>query len=458
MTVAKRSVLVIARTASFACALSLIVSVAARAQPADACVALKDGLNDLDIIIKIPDFADRERPVCRIDQGCLEVDWNIATKQQLTETLARFRFTEKTPLKVHTTNLNFLQYSVKWSQTVERQDKAFESVSNLFEKVFPVFGFLGVDRAIPEQTPDEKVLAAWVIPLERASLCLATTVAAYTSIVVDKQGTRYRRSLYDVHELLTQTMPELAKRRLAFLTVAGTKMNSADEPDSTLMDTYWKVSERHADLERRVTEFLPLAEATFNGVVVTVGSAKRNSFVDVTGQATKRSSGEPVGEALTPRYFVAWSRPLLYHVGYGYGRLRHIDFEQVRALSGQDVFTATTPSDDAAAGSQADDEPGPEAVVFMTLELLSRGPNARYGVGFTLGTGLESPGDSLYGGGTFRVFSRVLITGGLVWARATRGEKPLIDSIVSGEPRVAYAELTTNSDAKPFFSLSFKVY
>jgi hypothetical protein len=225
------------------------------------------------------------------------------------------------------------------------------------------------------------------------------------------------------------------------------------------METYWKISERQSDFEKRVAEFLPLSEASYDGLITTVGAAKRNSFVEVTGQAARRSSGEPAGEALTARYFVASSRPLIYHVGYGYGRLRDIDFKQVRALSGQDVFTATKPEDDdEAAGGQGDDKGGPESVAFMTLEMLTRGPNGRYGAGFTLGTGLNAPGESLYAGGSFRVFSRILFTGGLVWARAERGEKPLIDSIASAEPRVAFAELTKNTATKGFFSLSFKVY
>jgi hypothetical protein len=268
---------------------------------------------------------------------------------------------------------------------------------------------------------------------------------------VDKEGTGRRQRLYYVHELLAQTIPELAKRRLKFL-------ESAQTVDLPAMETYWRISERHTDFEHRVTEFLPLAESTYNGVITTVGSARRNTHLIVNGQAARRSSGEAVGEALTPRYFVAWSRPLTYHVGYGYGRIRDIDFKQVRALSGQDVFTATAPEDDDAAGNQDDDKAGPEAVAFMTLELLTYGPNARYGAGLTLGTGLNSPGESLYAGGTFRIFNRILLTGGLVWARATRGEKPLIETVVGAEPRQAFAELTENSATKPYFSISFKVY
>jgi hypothetical protein len=436
------------KTLVLACGLIIRAPSLLFAQPDAACKALQDGLD-----IKIGDFAQRQKPVCRIDQGCLEVDWNVATKQQLTETLGTFRFTEKTPLKVQTTNFNFLQYTVKWSQTVEREDKAFEAVSSLFEKVFPVLEILGLARTGDKNAltrVKQDAFTRWVEPLELASLCLSNTVADYTALVVDKAGTSRRERLYYVHELLEQTIPVLATRRLDFLKSA--------QIDITSIETYWKISERHTDFEHRVTEFLPLAEVTYNGLITTVGSSRRNTHLIVNGQAARRSSGEPIGEALTPRYFVAWSRPLTYHVGYGYGRIRDIEFNQVRALSGQDVFTATQPGDDAAAGNQADTKAGPEAVAFMTLELLSYGPNARYGAGLTLGTGLNSPGESLYAGATFRVFSRILLTGGAVWARATRGEKPLIDEVVGAEPRRAFLELTENTEIKGFFSISFKVY
>lgn len=445
------------RTCLFALALGIASPVIAQGQP--NCQALADQLLKEKVPANTVEFEQREQPLCRIDQGCLEVDWSVATKQQLTQTLAQFRFTEKTPLKVHTTNLNFLQYNVKWSQTVERQDKAFESVSTLFEKVFPVLSLFGLDRSAEPLLDPLKAMTRWVILLERASLCLSDTVVDYTTVVVDKAGTSKRRRLYEVHGLLARGMPKLTELRLLSLDEAARAMGPASGfGDATYMDLYWKVSQRQSDLEHRVTEFLPLAEATYNGQILTVGSVKRNSYVDATGQAFRRSSAEPVGEALSARYFVAWSRPLLYHVGYGYGRLRDIEFKQVRSASGHDVFSATRPDGEAVAGSESDDKPGPESVAFMTLELLTSGPNARYALGLTFGTGLNAPGESLYAGGTFRIFSRVMLSGGVVVARATRGDTPLIDDIASGGPRVVYATLTEDAAVKPFLSISFKVY
>src|SRR5207247_10540119 len=48
-------------------------------------------------------------PLCHLDQGCLQVDCNVAAQQAMTETLKLYRFTENAPLRLHPTNVNLLQ-------------------------------------------------------------------------------------------------------------------------------------------------------------------------------------------------------------------------------------------------------------------------------------------------------------------------------------------------------------
>jgi hypothetical protein len=224
------------------------------------------------------------------------------------------------------------------------------------------------------------------------------------------------------------------------------------------LDKYLKLAQRHDDFQTRAGEFLRLARRSVDGETTVMKVEKRNTVVLLTGQATK-SDGEAVGETVTARYFVAWSRPVSYHVGYGYGRLKDFDFKQVRTLSGQDLFAATTPVD-AEQAADLDDEAGePEAVAFLTWEFLRRGPNDRFGFGATAGMGLNAPGDSIYLGGTVRIFSRLLITGGMVAAQATRGEGVVIDTTTSPDStRTLFAELKERTDRNPFWSVSFRVY
>jgi hypothetical protein len=138
--------------------------------------------------------------------------------------------------------------------------------------------------------------------------------------------------------------------------------------------------------------------------------------------------------------------------------LKDFDFKQVRSVSGQDLFAATTSSGNQSEAGAADTGTGVDAIAFLTWEFLSRGPNGRYGTGLTFGTGLKSPGTSVYYGGSIRVFSRLLISGGVVTAKATRGTSEVQESTPGGSIRTLFAGLTDKTATRPFWSVSFKVY
>jgi hypothetical protein len=386
-------------------------------------------------------------PVCRLDQGCVRVDWNIAPQQELTELLKNYRFNEKTPLRIHTSNVNLLRYKVTWTQKVEEQVKGFEQVTNLLEGVAPIFAaFSGGGLAVNSESPNDFDL--WLRGLEIANLCLTDTVNRVTDIVIDRNGMENQHRLHEARIILEQALPVLLTRRTAYLS----KGSAVD------LEKYLKLAQRHDDFQKRAGEFIPLARRSVDGETSVMKTEQRNSIVVLTGQAVK-SDGEIVGQSVTARYFVAWSRPVIYHVGYGYGRLKDLDFKQVRTLSGQDLFEATKVVDAAQAADVTTDPGEPEAIAFLTWELIRRGPNNRFGGGFTAGMGLQSPGDSLYVGGTLRIFSRLLITYGVVAARVTRGEGLVIDTTTSAtSTRTLFAELKERTDRNPFWSVSFRVY
>ena len=383
-------------------------------------------------------------PVCQLGQGCLQVDWNIAPEMNIEQTLALHRFDEKHPLRIHTSNVNLLRFKVKWTQEVVERLEGFETVTGLLEGVSPVLSILGSFLDPKALTRDE--LNIYLMGIELANACLADITGRLTDVVIDRQGTENRQRLFEAHHVLSEALPKLLERRFAYLKTGPT------------IENYSKVAQRHDELLKRVTEFLPLARNSIDGETTVMKQEQRNSVVLLTGQATK-SDGTTVGQAVTARYFIAWSKPVIYHAGFGYGRLKDFHFNQVRTLSGQDLFAATKPVDATQAADTRDDSGEPEAVGFLTWELKRWGPNDRFGAGVTVGTGLESVAESIYLGGTVRIFSRLLVTGGIVAAQATRGEGVVIDTTTSPtSTRTLFAELKERTDRNPFWSVSFKVY
>jgi len=386
-------------------------------------------------------------PVCYLGQGCLQVDWNIAPAMTIEQTLALYRFDEKHPLRIHTSNVNLLLFKVAWTQEVVERQAGFEKVTQLLEGVSPILSLVG-GFTTAARGSGRNDLSDWLIGVEMANMCLADIVGRLTDVVIDRQGIENRQRLFEAHHVLSRALPVLLERRAKYLTTGEPKL-----------EDYAKVGQRHDDFLKRVTEFLPRARSSIDGETTVMKQEERNSVVLLTGQAMK-SDGTKVGQAVAARYFVAWSKPVIYHVGYGYGRLKDFDFKQVRTLSGQDLFAATKPVDkDTAAGSN-DESTQAEAIAFLTWELYRWGPNERFGAGFTAGTGLQSVGESIYVGGTARIFSRLLVTYGLVAARGTRGEGVVVDDTTTSptETRTLFSELKERTDWKPFFSVSFKVY
>lgn len=383
-------------------------------------------------------------PVCHLAQGCLQVDWNIAPAMNIEQTLALHRFDEKHPLRIHTSNVNLLRFKVKWTQEVVERLQGFETVTGLLGSVSPILSIAGSILNPNALTRDE--LNIYLMGIELANACLADITGRLTDVVIDRQGTQNRQRLFEAHHVLSEALPKLLERRYAYLKTGPT------------IENYSKVAQRHDDLLTRVTEFLPVARNSIDGETTVMKQEQRNSVVLLTGQATK-SDGTTVGQAVTARYFVAWSKPVIYHLGYGNGRLKDFDFKQVRTLSGQDLFAATKPVDATAAADTSDNSAEAEAIAFLTWELKRWGPNDRFGAGFTVGTGMESVAGSIYLGGTVRIFSRLLVTGGIVAARATRGEGAVVDTTTSpGATRTLFAELKERTDRNPFWSVSFKVY
>jgi hypothetical protein len=334
---------------------------------------------------------------------------------------------------------------VKWTQEVVERLQGFETVTGLLESVSPLLSIAG-NFLDPKALKRDDELYLYLTGIELTNACLADITGRLTDVVIDRRGTENRQRLFEAHHVLSEALPKLLERRLAYLKTNPT------------IENFSKVAQRHDDLLKKVTEFLPLARTSIDGETTVMKQEQRNSVVLLTGQATK-SDGTAVGQAVIARYFVAWSRPVLYHAGYGYGRLKDFNFKQVRTLSGQDLFAATKPVDAAQAADTSDDSAEPEPVGFLTWELKRWGPNDRFGAGFTVGTGLKSVADSIYVGGTVRIFSRLLVTGGLVAARATRGEGAVVDTTSStGETRTLFSELKERTDRNPFWSVSFKVY
>lgn len=111
--------------------------------------------------------------------------------------------------------------------------------------------------------------------------------------------------------------------------------------------------------------------------------------------------------------------PFALHIGAAFARVDETDFEVVRALSGQDLFSQVRAND-----SRTD------AAVFVSQRLA--GPaDAGLRAYATLGTAIGAPADVLYFGGSIGV-SRTFVTVGAVTSVVEHGAGSVPDDVFRG--------------------------
>jgi hypothetical protein len=137
--------------------------------------------------------------------------------------------------------------------------------------------------------------------------------------------------------------------------------------------------------------------------------------------------------------------PFALHAGAAYARVPDSDFEVVRALSGQDLFSQVKARDSVA-----------DVVVFVS-QRLSPAQNVGPRGYASLGTGLRDPGATIYLGGSI-AFSRAFATAGIATTLVEHGVGAVPDQVFRGSgDRLLYASLDRTREWGFFVAVSFGV-
>jgi hypothetical protein len=353
----------------------------------------------------------------------------------------RQRLTHKQAVVIKVTHFNTLFYRLAWSEK-ETTDKAYAELTDRWAKVLPILGLVFPAAGPgPGAVDPTSTFGDWLAALtttEQQLSCLLNAYAGRTAIE-NLNGPVYWRDQFRAR------LADLDTKRGAFI-----KFDSA-----TVLrhfDTYSKVNQMHQDLQDQLRTFIDAVNLMQNGVPHTIPEKPAGTQVAVTVTAQSLKDSSETADSATFRYFVGSDKPLIYHMGYTYGRVRDIQFDKVRALSGQDLFTATSTSPEDTESAASD------LTAMLSWELANAGPDQRFGFLATLGTGFTNPGEVFYYGGSIRIFSKLVVTGGYVTAKTTAGEGASTDSSPSGANRTVFASVRQLWRNKPFVGVSFRLY
>lgn len=160
---------------------------------------------------------------------------------------------------------------------------------------------------------------------------------------------------------------------------------------------------------------------------------------------TKADAGLPI----VVDYPVQSKFPLVFHMGYGYSRLKDIEFDKVRALNNQDLFAVIKSNASTTGG-----------VAYLSYGVKTwNAGSTEQGLFLTLATDFKDPGERLFVGGSFRAWKRIFLTAGAMSGSIKEGVDPIVEAVGDAlQARELFAAVATRRQWKPHVGISFSVF
>jgi hypothetical protein len=364
----------------------------------------------------------------------ITVKWDLASACGARARVTAPEIRARVPVVVHVTNFNFLRYSIRFS-VEEDTVEAYRYLDKLWMQLFSLGGMVA---AGPGGTPFENTIFDWRVAMRSADQELSAFVDSVTGIGLSDDMLKRvdaRRKSLGIDRI----------RQLDSIRSAAFELVEASKKPTEL-DTYERIEANHVRVMERLTAFVSAATQTVEGSRRTIKPTASGTVVTVTMAARDQNSAD-VGAPLSIEYFVQSKLPVQFHAGLGYTAVRNIEFEKVRALSGQDLF------------AQVRDASGDAGtVVFLSYPLTSWGAQGEHAPMLSIGTQLTAPGKSVSLGGSLRLFSRIYLTGGVASDVVAEGGNKILDRLGDElDTRELFDVVTKRRKWGPFGAISFSV-
>jgi hypothetical protein len=284
---------------------------------------------------------------------------------------------------------------------------------------------------------------AWLWAIQLANMSVDDTLAAYAQSgpgLTDDQ----------VKAIADYAKGEAVSKRNAVVAARKALLDPEFIPRTIEeIDLFVRADAEHGKILDKLDAFQVAAGLVENGQVKRIDKKKAGTIVTVSITPKSRFEGADGGRPLSVEYFVHSRFPVTYHMGYAYSRLKDVEFETVRALSGQDLFSRVKNEKDVTAFT-----------AFLSYPLRRWPPQQEsYGLYATLGTDFQKPGERLYGALSLRFAGRILLDAGITSATVKEGGNSVLERVGDRlETRELFDAVTTRRDWKPFFGISIAVF
>lgn len=333
-----------------------------------------------------------------MEQGTLRIDSAFLKQEQ------EPRITPKTRLVLNIRGFNFLRYTLEF----EIQEKTVDTYV-LLERLWRQIFVLAPHMTRSTKRSTDGFVAAifeWRAALADANKKLGDALEAAPKTP--------HLSESEIAPICRQRQAQEAElRRIdALRSKAVEELKTSDDVQN--LAVFEASDKMHGELRARVQAFAQTERLIREGFTKTIPQKELGRIVTVT-MRPKSVDGVSEAPLAAVQYFVESELAVSYHVGLVYSTIGNVDFEQVRTVSGADLFAKIK-----------DDDGITELVAFLSARLFETGLVPVYG---TIGTDFSEPGKRLYAGISIPVW-KAFLTAGVVSASVKEGGNTILDQIV----------------------------
>jgi hypothetical protein len=387
------------------------------------------------LVALLPSPSRAERPSRVLE---VEVDWSAANPEiDAEDALRRFRVGPQDTVTIRVRHFNFFSYRLEIN-TATRVDAAYTALSGIWERIIAAAALVPGVR-LPVAGGFDEQLFFWKQSIDAVKDALAVFDDAryrrpksFGPRSAELDALREASSTVPSSE---RSVPNLVRRMQGLRDKARSAIDTPE--DQARFAAYDAL---HKEVEAAAGSFLDVVALIVNGKTTFVTTHEVGTVVTVTLRQISKEDESTLQTAAID-FHVLSPRRLLYHIGYEAARLKTFKFKEVANLTGADLYNLDSTSTSAVGLS-----------AFMSAELKSWGPNQRYGLLATIGTGLQEPSKRFTAGVSLRTFARFVTTVGVHVQNVEKGA----DQVDDGGN--TFRRLVSSAKLAPVIGFSVKVY
>jgi hypothetical protein len=363
----------------------------------------------------------------------VSVDWSAAVSSGQRARVTTPRIGARVPVTFHVHHFNFLRYNLHFT-VQEDSVPAYRLLDRLWSQFFSL-GLGAMGAPAPAATQFDRKLLAWRLELRNSELRLNNFLSGIKNVGLTNA---------EVASVNSQISP-LGENALRDIEQARTEALNA-VTTTVELDAYERTEAVHHRIAEKLSSFVSAAQLTVNGTRKPIKPSGSGTILTVTMQPRDFNAAD-VGKPIVVEYFVQSRLPVQFHAGLAYANIKQVEFEKVRALSGQDLF------------AEVKDQEGSTGInAYLSYPLFPWRQDSDNSLLATLGTELTSPGKTISVGVSWRILNRLYLTGGVVSAEVTQGGNPVLDQIASEtNTRELFDVVTRRRKWGGFGAVSFSV-